>query len=69
MTRGFEILFEFRQVGEYIKVSAVDPVTNTEVAIVGSARMNKEALKATALRKLRYVIAKNRAAAGGKTEA
>jgi hypothetical protein len=56
----FEILFEFRQVGAYVKVSAVDPVTNTEVAIVGSARMSKDTLKANALRKLRYVLAKNR---------
>jgi hypothetical protein len=68
MTRGpFEVLFEFRQVGDYVKVSAVDPVTNTEVAIVGSSRMSKEALKASALRKLRYVIAKNRT--GGQGEA
>ena len=55
----FEVLFEFRQVGAYVKVSAVDPVTNTEVAIVGSARMSKDTLKANALRKLRYVLAKN----------
>ena len=62
MTRGrFEILFEFRQVGNYVKVSAIDPVTNTEVAIVGSARMSKQALQASALRKLRYVLEKNRA--------
>ena len=62
MTRGrFEILFEFRQIGNYVKVSAIDPVTNTEVAIVGSARMSKQALQASALRKLRYVLEKNRA--------
>jgi hypothetical protein len=68
MNRGpFEVLFEFRQVGEYVKVSAVDPVTNTEVAIVGSSRMSKEALKANALRKLRYVIAKNKAGDGNGT--
>ncbi len=58
----FEILFEFRQIGDYVKVSAVDPVTNTEVSIVGSARTSKATLQASALRKLRYVIEKNRAA-------
>ena len=56
----FEVLFEFKQVGDYVKVSAVDPLTNTEVAIVGSARASREALKASALRKLRYVLARDR---------
>ena len=55
-----EVLFEFKQVGDYVKVSAVDPLTNTEVAIVGSARASKEALQASALRKLRYVLARDR---------
>jgi len=55
-----EVLFEFQQVGDYVKVSAVDPLTNTEVAIVGSARASREALKASALRKLRYVLARDR---------
>lgn len=54
--RPNQVLFEFRQVGDYLKVSAVDPVTNTEISIVGSARASREALKATALRKLIYVL-------------
>lgn len=53
-----EVIFEFRQVGNAMKVSAIDPITNTEVSIVGSPRMDKTALKAAALRKLRYVIEK-----------
>lgn len=56
-----EVIFEFRQVGNAVKVSAVDPVTNTEVSIVGSPRMDKAALKSAALRKLRYVIEKRQA--------
>lgn len=54
-----EVIFEFRQVGNALKVSAIDPLTNTEVSIVGSPRMDKSALKAAALNKLRYVIDKN----------
>ena len=34
------VIFEFRRVGAFVKVSAVDPRTLTEVSIVGS-RANK----------------------------
>ena len=44
-----------------MKVSAIDPITNTEVSIVGSPRADKTALKAAALNKLRYVIEKTQA--------
>jgi hypothetical protein len=60
-----EVIFEFRQIGDYVKVSAVEPITNTEVSIVGSARADKAALKASALQKLRYVLEKNAAAKRG----
>ena len=60
-----EVIFEFRQVGDYMKVSAIEPVTNTEVSIVGSARADKAVLKASALQKLRYVLEKNAAKRGG----
>ena len=33
MPAGREVILEFHQVGAYIKVSAVDPVTLTEVSI------------------------------------
>ena len=33
-----EVLFEFRQVGDVMKVSAIDPITNIEVSIVASPR-------------------------------
>ncbi len=51
-----EILIEFRRVGAYIKVSAVDPVTLTEVAIVGDPARGEAALKQAAVRKLEYVM-------------
>ena len=53
-----EVLFEFRQIGNSVKVSAVHVATNTEISIVGAAGAGEHALKAAALRKLRYVLAK-----------
>ncbi len=53
-----EVLFEFQRVGNYIKVSAVDPVTYTEVSIVGSPSAGQAALQRVATNKLRYVLEK-----------
>ncbi len=63
--QGTEVIFEFRQIGDYVKVSAIEPITNTEVSIVGAARADKSALKASALQKLRYVMQRNAAGKGG----
>ncbi len=49
-------LFEFYRVGSLVKVSAVDPVTMTEVCIQGSALMEEQYLRQAAARKLRYVL-------------
>ncbi len=48
-----EVLFEYRQIGNSIKVTAIDPKTGTEVSIVGSAAMTQYSLQQAALRKLR----------------
>ncbi len=53
------VIVEFIKVGNYIKVSAVDPVSLLEVSIVGDPASGEELLKRTALNKLRYVMAKN----------
>ena len=53
------VYFEFHQVGDYVRVAAIDPITNTEVHIVGDPSAGDAALKRIAIRKLRYVIAKN----------
>ncbi len=58
-----EVLFEFRRVGKFLKVTAIDPDTNTEVSMVGNPRYSEEMLKRVAARKLFYVIAKRRRAA------
>ncbi len=53
-----EYLLEFQQVGRYVKVSAIDPVTNIEVSIVGDASATKAELERVAVRKLEYVLRK-----------
>lgn len=52
-------IIEFIQIGKSVKVSAFDPVTLTEVSIVGPVKAPKSQLKQIALQKLLYVIAKN----------
>jgi hypothetical protein len=51
-----EIIFEITRMGDYVKVSAVDPVTMVEVSVVGPSRGSLEAVKAVAVRKLRRAI-------------
>lgn len=53
------IIIEFVQSGHYVKVSAFDPVTMTEVSIVGDPASGEAGLKRAVLRKLEYVLAKN----------
>ncbi len=53
-----EVIFEFYQVGNSVKVSAVDPASLVEVSIVGPATAPRAQLERTALRKLKYVLAK-----------
>ncbi len=54
-----EVLFEFVTQGNYVKVVAVDPVTNTEITLVGDRRAGRTALENAAIQKLKYVINKN----------
>lgn len=55
---GDEVLFELRRVGNVVKASAIHVGTNVEVAVVGPARASEYSLKMAALRKLRYVLAR-----------
>lgn len=50
-----DVIFEFHQIGAYVKVSAMDPASLTEVSVVGDPRAGERALKQIALRKLAYV--------------
>jgi hypothetical protein len=58
MARDPEVLVEFYRVGAYVKVSAVDPVTLTEVSIVGAPEAGEAALTRAVVRKLQYVMSR-----------
>ena len=53
-------IFEFVAQGRYVKVSAIDTRTGREVAIVGDRRLSQKTLEHQALRKLRYVLYKEK---------
>jgi hypothetical protein len=53
-----EVLFEFHRVGQTTRVVAIDPITMTEITMVGAKGYSELALKRLAIRKLTYVIAK-----------
>jgi hypothetical protein len=55
-----EVLFEFSQVGNMMRVSALHVASNTEISMVGPANAPRVALQNTALQKLRYVLAKQK---------
>lgn len=57
---GKEILLELYQIGNSVKVTAVDPETLIEVSIVGDPAAGQEALKQAAINKLEYVLRKRR---------
>ncbi len=58
-----EVLLEFRQIGDYVKVTAIDAVTLHEVSIVGSPRTPEPDLIRLVMRKLDFTEARDTAAA------
>ena len=56
-----EVLFEFRRVGNVVRVSAIHVETQTEIVLVGAPGAGEHALKMAAIRKLVYVMAKGQA--------
>ncbi len=62
MLRQSDVLIEFYRVAGYVKVSAVDPETYTEVCIVGDPAAGEERLARTALQKLERALARVRPA-------
>jgi len=54
---GREVLFELRQIGNSVKVTAIDVATNIEVSTLGPPAAGEHGLKLAALRKLNYVLA------------
>lgn len=53
-----EVLFEFHPIGRQIKVSAIDPITLTEVCIFGPLNTPQHQLELQAYNKLKYVLSK-----------
>lgn len=64
MTQKDGYIIEFYQLGNSIKVTAMDPRTLTEVTIIGAPSLSQELLARNAIRKLEYVMAKARAKPG-----
>jgi len=53
-----EVLIEFQQVGNAVKVTAVDTETLVEVSMMGPVSAGEEVLKRNVINKLNYVLAK-----------
>jgi hypothetical protein len=52
-----EVLFEMTRVGDYIRVSAIDPRSGIEAVTFGPARATPFSLQQAARRKLEYLLA------------
>ncbi len=57
---GEGYIVEFVQIGQSIKVSAVDTKTGREVSIVGPVQASREQLTRLAVKKLEYVLARKK---------
>jgi len=55
---GREVIIEFFPVGQFVKVSAMDTQTLTEVSIHGPASAGEGVLRNNALKRLEYVLKK-----------
>jgi len=51
-----DALFEYHRIGAFIKVTAIDTETGTEVSIVGPSNGAETMLRANALRKLEAAL-------------
>jgi hypothetical protein len=57
-TTGREVLVELQQIGNAVKVTAIDPETLVEVSIMGPTSVGEQILKHNVIKKLNYVISK-----------
>lgn len=57
---GGEVLIEFVVQGNAVKVTAIDPQSGIEASIVGPASAPRSVLEANAVKKLAYVLNKQR---------
>jgi hypothetical protein len=59
-------IIEFHRVGNAVKVSAMDPVSLTEVSIVGAPGVGETELTRLVVRKLEYMLAKRGTNSGNR---
>lgn len=52
-------IIEFYKVGKLVKVSAIDPETMKEVSVIAPSSLSRKEMSDLAVRKLRYVLAKD----------
>lgn len=55
---GREIIFEMAPMGKFMRVSAIDTKTLTEITVQGPVNAPHEVLKQNALKRLEYVMKK-----------
>jgi predicted metal-dependent hydrolase len=60
MTAQNDIIIEFINIGNAVKVTAVCAVSGKEVSIVGNPKASKRELETIAIRKLKYVLNKDK---------
>ena len=55
---GREVLVEFQQIGNAVKVTAMDTKSMVEVSIMGPATAGEDILKRNVINKLNHVLSK-----------
>lgn len=55
---GKQYIIEFIQIGQQLKVTAIDPVTMREVSMIGDPQASRQHMERLAVRKLEYVLRK-----------
>ncbi len=58
LLQGREVIVEFQSIGAYVKVTAMDTESLTEISIQGPANAPEHVLKTNALKRLEYVLRK-----------
>ena len=56
---GREVILEYRQQGNFMRVSAMDTATMTEIVVQCPAGAGEAVFKNAALKRLEYVLKKN----------
>lgn len=60
MGKEQDYYIEFQQIGRFVKVTAIDPVSRLEVSIVGDPSATQDYLSNLAVKKLIYVLEKKK---------